>query len=161
MVIVRGCLGVLVSEKFAESPYTLLVTVYDPAAPLAVALTEAVPFAVVTALPADSAALAPDSGAVNVTVTPLRGTPQGSVSVTVKGFANAELTIADWGEPDEAIRVDPEVFRVTSLMANAPGEDPDVVSVKNSTVEMPPALSSTPTNGAEPSPALLSVPEMS
>jgi hypothetical protein len=149
----------LVSEKLAERPKTPAVTMKGPAVALADALIEAVPFGPVTALPADSVAVAPETGAAKVTAIPLRGAPQGSLSVTVKGTAKAVWTTADCGEPAETARVDPVVLRLTSFTANDPGEDPKLERVNNSTIEIPPALSNTPINGAELSPALLSVPD--
>ena len=132
--------------------------------PLADAVNEAVPSDPVTALPPDSTALAPDVGAVNVTVAPLRGAPHGSVSLTVRGLPNAVPTAADCVVPDEADKAGPTVFKLTSLIVIAnstPGTGGKLGKVSNSTVEMPPALSSTPMKGAELSPAVLSVPETS
>ena len=55
-------------------------------------MTLATPEAFVTELAAESVALAPELGAVKVTVTPLRGLPALSESVAWSGFENAALS---------------------------------------------------------------------
>jgi hypothetical protein len=65
----------LLSEKLVERPYSVAVTVYEPAAAFAFAVTLALPSDPVTALVDDKVALAPEAGAAKVTVTPLMGEP--------------------------------------------------------------------------------------
>ena len=67
--------------------------------PFAVAVTLAVPAAPVTTVVADKAALAPEAGALNVTVTPLSGLLPASFRVTVRGAANCAPTMALCGVP--------------------------------------------------------------
>jgi hypothetical protein len=118
-----------VSANVLESPKALAVRLYTPAVPLAVAVMLAMPLEPVTALDSESVALAPDTGAMKSTVAPLSGALQGSVKVTVKGVAKAVFTTADCGEPAVVASFDPVVFRLTSLIANHPGELPKLESV--------------------------------
>ena len=71
---------------------------------LAVAVTEAAPEALVTAVKPDSAAPAPAAGAANVTVTPATGLLSASRTFTSKGALKAVLIAADReAAPDTAI----------------------------------------------------------
>jgi hypothetical protein len=55
--------------------------------------------------PLDKVTLAPLKGAVNVTVTPLMGLPDESVTVACNGEAKVVPTTADWNDPPaEVIR---------------------------------------------------------
>ena len=76
--------------------------------PLAVRVAEvATPEAFVTAvwtLPAN-VALAPEVGALNVTVTPATGLFEGSVTVTTKGAPNAVFVFVLWPVPLVAVSV--------------------------------------------------------
>ena len=63
----------------------------------------ATPAAFVVAVVDDNAALAPDPGAPNVTVTPLNGLFPASRTVTCSGVANAVLIAADCGVPPVAV----------------------------------------------------------
>ena len=69
------------------------LTLYDPAVALAVAVTEVVPSAAVTA-GVDKAALAPVDCAVKVTVAPLTRLPNWSFTTTCNGAAKAVFTVA-------------------------------------------------------------------
>ena len=82
---------------------TLAVTLYPPAVAFAVAVTLATPLPLVTALAADSAALAPLPGTTKFTVTPATGLPPRSFTVTCNGFANAVLIPVDCGVPPVAV----------------------------------------------------------
>jgi hypothetical protein len=63
------------------------------------------PDALVTAVELDNAALAPAGGAPNVTLTPFRGLPSESFTVTCSAFANALPSAALCGDPAEAVRL--------------------------------------------------------
>src|ERR1700722_12049634 len=88
-VTLAGGPAVFVRLKFAVSAPTLAVTAYDPGAVLAVAMTLAWPWALVTAAPPESVALAPEAGTEKFTVTPLNRLPPASFTVTCSGAANA------------------------------------------------------------------------
>src|ERR1700679_1431242 len=65
----------------------------------AVAVTEAMPAALTTAVELDNTALGPLGGTVNVIVAPLAGLPNKSNAVICKGGENAVPTTADWFVP--------------------------------------------------------------
>jgi len=93
-----------VIEKFAgeATPETVAVTVYEPAAPLAVKTAAvATPDAFVVAVfaPPANVPLGPLPGAANVTVTPLTGLLPESVTVTCNWTAKALLIVAFCGVP--------------------------------------------------------------
>jgi hypothetical protein len=95
---VTVCTAVLVRPKVAGvvAPETLAVTVYAPAVPFAVQVTElTLPLESVVAVVAESAQVAPpeDVVAANVTVAPLSGKPF-EVTVTPSGLAKAVFTVA-------------------------------------------------------------------
>ena len=75
-----------------------------PAVPLAVKVDDvATPEALVTALEAPwNDPLAPLEGAVKVTVTPLTGLPDASMTVAWRGVANTVLTVVVCGVPPVA-----------------------------------------------------------
>lgn len=95
--------AVFVREKLAgvEAPETEAVTAYAPAVEFAVNTAEvAFPVESVVAVffPPAKVPLAPEDGAVKVTVTPLVADPP-VVTVATKGAANAVLTVAVCGDP--------------------------------------------------------------
>lgn len=100
-----GCRRVLVKAKLAvdATPGTLAVTLYDPIIPLAVkAGAVATPCAFVVAVadaPEPKAPLAPEAGAVNVTVAPETGLLPESLTVAWRAVANAVFTGALWPPP--------------------------------------------------------------
>jgi hypothetical protein len=98
----------LVSGKSTEAnPLDEATTLYGPpAVKLAVHVTDTVPLALVVPEVAESAQLAPDAGAANVTKTPLTGTPA-LVTVATNGLANAVPTVALCPPPLVAARIDP------------------------------------------------------
>jgi hypothetical protein len=85
----------LVKAKLAAgvTPATEAVTTYEPTTELAVAVTLACPFASVVAAVADRFADAPEEGAVKVTVTPLTGFANESVTSTCKGTAKGARAV--------------------------------------------------------------------
>ncbi len=85
-------------------------------------MTLATPLALVTALPADSVALAPLPGAAKFTVTPATGLPPGSFTVTCSAVANAVPTTADCGVPPVAVALaaDPAVLVSAKLTVARP-----------------------------------------
>lgn len=72
---------------------------------LAVAVTWAIPAALLTAELLESAALAPLAGTVKVIVAPETGLLFASLTMTASGMANTELTLADC-EPPELIVIE-------------------------------------------------------
>src|SRR5713226_7316372 len=70
---------------------------------LAVAVTLAMPDALVTAVGLDSVAPAPLAGGVKVTVAPLTGLPNVSLTVACRAIANAEPLDALCGVPAVAV----------------------------------------------------------
>jgi hypothetical protein len=109
--IFAGALTRLVKEKFAglATPVTVAVTVYGPPAVLLAVNVAAVatPLAFVTAVftPPANVPLAPPTGAVNVTVTPLTGLFRESSTVACNGIANAVFALALCGVPALAVRL--------------------------------------------------------
>jgi hypothetical protein len=73
--------------------------------PLAVAVTLAMPEALVTAVRLDRVALAPapGGGGTKVTVTPDTGLPSESFTVACRAAGNAVPTVVDWGVPPVAV----------------------------------------------------------
>ena len=99
--------AVLVRAKVAEeAPEALATTLYEPIVALAVAVTLAIPEALVTAVAAESAALAPVAGPAKVTVTPLTGLFPASRTVTRRGVVKAVPNTADWGVPPLGVTVE-------------------------------------------------------
>ena len=106
LALITSCaVEVFVRLKFAGAlaPVAVAVTVYDPADAFAVNVGEvAMPLEFVVACavvePPVKVPLAPDEGAVNVTVTPLVGIPP-VVTVATRGRANAVFTFALCGVP--------------------------------------------------------------
>ena len=99
--------AVLVRAKVAEeAPEALAITLYEPIVELAVAVTLAIPEALVTAVAAESAALAPVTGPAKVTVTPLTGLFPASRTVTRRGVVKAVPNTADWEVPPLAVTVE-------------------------------------------------------
>jgi len=98
-VILADAPAVFVSGKLVgvPTPATVATTAYDPAALLAVIFGEvATPKALVTAVAMTEPAklpLAPDAGAVNVTVTPEAGLPPESDTVAASGLAKVVLIV--------------------------------------------------------------------
>jgi hypothetical protein len=99
------------------TPVTEAVTAYPPAVPLAVnAADVAMPFASVVsvsvAVPFANVPLAPDNGAVNVTVAPLTGYWLLSTTVATRGATNAVSIVASCSDPLVAVMVAaaPDVF---------------------------------------------------
>ena len=86
----------LVSAKLAgvAMPGAAAVTAYTPTVLPLVAVMLARPLASVTAVVAESVALAPLAGAVKVTVTPLTGLPSASATATTSGRAKAVAGLA-------------------------------------------------------------------
>src|SRR6478609_843745 len=95
----------------------------------AVAVTPASPFASVTAVDADSVAVAGPGAAVNETVVPDNAFPNASATCTTSGAANASVTVVLCGEP---------LATVTALAA--PGT---FVIAKLAVVAMPSTLAPT------------------
>jgi hypothetical protein len=102
-VIVLAAPAVLVRLKFtAVTPVAVAVTVYGPPA-MALALNGALatPLAFVTTVMVAvlllNTPLAPEPGAVNVTVTPETGLLEASFTVTASAFVNAVLIAVDCG----------------------------------------------------------------
>lgn len=98
---------VLVRAKVADgAPAALAITLYEPMVEFAVAVTLAIPEALVAAVAAESAALAPVAGAAKVTVTPLTGLFPASRTVTRSGVVKVVLNTADCGVPPLANTVE-------------------------------------------------------
>jgi hypothetical protein len=72
---------------------------------------------------------APLAGAVKVTVAPLTGLLNWSVTVATSGLAKAEATVALWGLPDVTVIVfaAPEVFVSTKLTVPEPEVEADTL----------------------------------
>jgi hypothetical protein len=107
--VIEGTPGRLDSWKFAgvPTPGTVAVTVYDPAAELAVnvgavATPEASVATLAVAAPPANVPLAPVLGAVKVTVTPETRLPPPSFTVALRA-ANALLMTTLWGVPAVAV----------------------------------------------------------
>src|SRR5271157_5632646 len=103
--------SVLVRKNDAgKAPAVAAVTAYGPPAmPLAVAVTDAVPDAILTGFEELSVAEAPLPGTVNVTTPPSTGSPGFfGVTVTCSGLGNAVLIPVAWLLPDETARVKPD-----------------------------------------------------
>ena len=99
----------MVRAKFAgvATPDTLAVTLYVPAVVLAVnvvavATPAALVLAVTVVTPAVKVPLAPEAGAVNVTVAPTIGLLLASLTVADSAVANAAPTVAVCGVPPVA-----------------------------------------------------------
>ena len=90
----------------------------------AVAATEAIPLALVTAVGAESEAPAPLAGAEKLTVTPLTGFPPASVRIACSAAGNAVPACVYCGVPPDAVRLagKPAMF----ARANAALSDPEV-----------------------------------
>jgi hypothetical protein len=99
VVITNG--ATLVSENVAgvATPVTVAFTEYEPTVPFAVKAVVAIPEASVVTVTVfvlpGKIALAPDEGAVNVTLTPGNGLFSESVTVAWSAVANAVLITAD------------------------------------------------------------------
>src|SRR5271157_1682613 len=109
--VVTSRLNKLVRENdTVEAPGVATVTSYGPpAVPLAVAVTEAVPEAIVTGTDGLSVAEAPLAGGAKVTTPPSTGSPElFGVTVTCSAFGNAVLTSANWLLPAVTARVKPD-----------------------------------------------------
>jgi len=109
------------------------VTVSAPEVPFAVKVLEvARPFASVVSVsvpvPFANVPLAPEAGAVKVTIAPGTGFPPTSTTFATSGAGNALLIGVDWGLPDDAVIAagDPVVF-VSVKVAGA--EAPFAVAV--------------------------------
>ena len=72
---------------------------------LAVAVTLAMPAPLVTADEADKAAEAPEAGAEKLTVIPLNGSPEESVTLAWSAVAKTVLIAVDCGVPATAVTV--------------------------------------------------------
>jgi hypothetical protein len=121
----KGAAAVFVRLKFAVDPPTLAVTVKVPAVLFAVRVgVAAMPLVLVVAYnvvkPPD-AALAPDVGAVKVTVAPFKGLPFGPVTVTCKGVANAVPTTVLCGVPPVAVILLVAMDRAAAFRVTRPG----------------------------------------
>lgn len=96
-MILAAAPAILVSRKLAgvPTPATVATTAYEPAALLAVIFGEvATPEALVTTVAMTEPAklpLAPEAGAVKVTVTPETGLPPESNTVAANGLAKVVL----------------------------------------------------------------------
>src|SRR5262247_2965401 len=90
---------VRVNDAVPVTPAALAVTTYLPATLPAIAPMLACPVESVTALAADSRAVAPLAGALKVTLAPLTGCPKASSTRTRSGASGVSET-AVWGEPD-------------------------------------------------------------
>ena len=101
-VRVAGGPVVLVRENVVETPCAPAVMEYDPGNALAVAVTLAMPWELVTAVPAERVALAPVAGAVNVMLTPLCGVPVLSLKSTWSAAAKGVATVVLCGVPPVA-----------------------------------------------------------
>src|SRR5579862_4195345 len=121
----------LVSAKLAgvATPATDAVTVYAPAAAFATALTLAWPPASVVAVAEDNVADAPVAGAAKLTVTPLSGLPEASLTSTCSGAAKGARTVVLCGVPAMAVIVDaaPAVI-VKALLCADTSEVPTAVN---------------------------------
>ena len=82
-----------------ETPTAEAETLYEPMAEPAVAVTEAMPPALVDAVDADNTAVAPAAGGVNVTAVPWTGLPRASFTETCSAAPKAVLTLAVCGPP--------------------------------------------------------------
>src|SRR5260370_660491 len=102
-VIVDAVPAVLVSEKLTEvTPVPLATTLYGPPGVAfevngADATPEAFVATVIVAVLLPNVPLAPDPGAVNVTLNPDTGLFPASLTVTARAFVNAVLISADCG----------------------------------------------------------------
>lgn len=97
-VMVAGVPAVFDKEKLAVAvtPETEAVTVYDPAVEFAVPVTVATPVAPVTTVAVaepPKVALAPEDGAVKVTVAPDTGFPKESFTVAARGVEKDALMV--------------------------------------------------------------------
>jgi hypothetical protein len=133
-VAVTDATPVFVRENVAEAemPGADAPTLYVPAVPLAVKMTEvATPDPLVTAVFTAPAKLplGPLEGGVKVTLIPLRGLPFASLTVTTRGLANAVFVSALCGVPLVAV-MDPAT--------------PVLVKVNVAGVEIPAAEAVTP-----------------
>lgn len=97
-----GALLVRLKLAGVATPATDAVTTYEPTVPLAVAVTLETPEALVVAVIDDSVALAPDPGAVNVTIAPDTGLLDPSRTVTCNCWPNAVLINLVCSVPDVA-----------------------------------------------------------
>ena len=79
---------------------------------MAVAVTLATPEILVTAVGDERTAEAPLAGAVNDTVTPLAGKPEGSLMVTCRAFGKAAPSTADCGRVGEGVMDDAAAVRL-------------------------------------------------
>jgi hypothetical protein len=104
-------------EAGADAPLTVAFTVYDPAVALAVkagevATPEAFVFTVAVVPPPAKVPLAPEAGALNVTLAAETKLPPASFTVATSGLLKAVLIRALWPLPDVAVMVPgvPAVF---------------------------------------------------
>ena len=129
---VAGAPAVLTSEKLpGEAPAALATTLKDPAMEFARMAGEvAWPVPSVDALvvrPPLKLPLAPELGAVNVTVVPETELPNESFTLATSGREKGVLTVALWGAPVEAVTVaaPPGVL----VSENVAGVSPETVPV--------------------------------
>jgi hypothetical protein len=94
----------LVKAKLADgvTPDAAAVTAYEPTPELAVAVTLTRPVASVVTVDPERVADAPEAGAVKVTVIPLIGLLNASVTKAWSGIAKGARTVADCGVPPVA-----------------------------------------------------------
>ena len=137
----------LVREKTAVKAPTLAVTVYEPGVALAVAVTLATPWALVTAVAPESVAPAPEAGAEKFTVTPLNGLPPASFTVACSAVMNVVEIAVACGVPPVAVTLagGPAVLVSEKAAVNEPtlamtGYDPAVELAVAVTLTTPWAL---------------------
>jgi hypothetical protein len=122
-VMLPGMGSALVSEKAAVSAPKVAVTESLPAVLLAVAITWATPDALVTALFADSVALAPPGGGEKVTVWPAIGLPFMSKSVACRAVAKGCPIMAVCVAPPVAVNVGAPGVLVSANVVDTPSID--------------------------------------
>ena len=120
-VILAGEPAVFVRPKEVDRLFTDAVTPYGPPAMVfAVKPVEATPEALVCTVAVvtfpGNVPLAPEAGAVKVTLAPETGLPLASVTVATSGLLNALLTWALWPPPD--VGVMPAGAPATTVMLN-------------------------------------------
>jgi hypothetical protein len=133
LIVGRITTAVLVRLKLAVpvAPVAVAVTEYEPAVPLAVNASMALPFEsvvmVIVFVPFEKVPLAPDDGAVKVTVTPL--VPVLPVrTVACRLAPNGALTVVVCGVPPVALIVVPLVGLLVRLKFAVP-DAPEAVAV--------------------------------
>ena len=113
----------MVNENVVELPLADAVTRYDPAIAFAVAVTLAMPEALVVAVGADRFALAPDPGAEKDTTAPGIGALLPSFKVTWSPTGKAVLTAVDCGVPAVAVS-DPDAEPPKKMPASCAHDPP-------------------------------------